>query len=147
MDAPDYDLIFAARAALLADPLVAGLIGERFYDPPPQGDEAEMPYISLGPTFGIPEDAECIPGQEITFQLDIWSAGADQAHSSVECRKICRAVKNVLHNAELALTTNALVTLEMTLQRVFRDPDGITNHGVMQFTALVEERDPDHPDT
>lgn len=141
MSATDFDLILAVRTALLADPVVSGFIGTRFYDPPPSGQVAQSPYISLGPTSINPDDADCIPGDEITFQLDVWTWGAGEAHSSVQCRKICSAVGRLLHRAELPLNTNALASLELVLTRIMRDPDNVTNHGVMQFTAVVEIAD------
>lgn len=138
--AADFDLIFAVRQRLLADPAVAGFIGTRFYDPPPQASASvTFPYISLGPTTVLPDDYDCVDGESIGLQLDIWTRGSGEANSSVQCRRICSAVRGALHNAEFTLAgTSALATLEHSLTRVLRDPDGETNHGVVQFDAVVE---------
>lgn len=138
--ATDFDLILAVRATLLADPAVSGFIGTRFYDPPPSGDASvTFPYISLGPTTIFPDDFDCVDGDDISIQLDVWTRGAGEANSSVQARRICSAVRRLLHNAEFQLGgTSALAILRHSLTRILRDPDGQTNHGVVQFDAVVE---------
>lgn len=137
--AADVELITAIRAALLADPVVAGFIGTRFYDPPPASSVAvPFPYISLGPSNTLPDDYDCVDGKNYTIQLDVWSRGAGEAYSSAQTRKICAAVERLLDDAELQLATTALASLEHTMTRVVRDPDGVTNHGIIQFDAVVE---------
>lgn len=143
MDA-SYDLRLAVVKALRADATVTSFVGSRIFDRVPQKEDGTpaviSPYISFGPDTIIPDDYECIPGEEITFQLDAWSWGGGEAFGSVEVRKIAGAVKKVLHDAELSLTTNALATLSHELTRIMRDTDGITNHAAIQFTAIVEIR-------
>jgi hypothetical protein len=134
---PRYDLIFAALARLRTAPAVVALIGDKLFDRVPEPDP-EMPYVTLGPSTVLPADADGIPGVEVSFQLDIWSEGAGEAFSSVECGKIADAIRRALHQAELELGGNALVTLEHRLTQLLRDPDGITQHGVVQFEAVVE---------
>lgn len=92
-------------------------------------------YISLGPVDSVEDDADCITGVSVTAQLDIWS----RAVGSLECKNLTDLVRKKLHRASLALSDNALVDIRVTLTRVFRDPDGITTHGVIQVTAMVEE--------
>lgn len=141
MDA-STELIRAMFDTLRATTAVAALVDGRIYDPPPQKQDGSpavpFPYISLGPSTTIPDDADCIPAEEITVQLDIWSSGSGAAHSSVECRKICDAVKRALHGADLVLSGNALVTLQHELTRIMDDPNPAINHGAVQFTATVE---------
>jgi len=92
-------------------------------------------YISLGPVDSVEDDADCITGVSVTAQLDIWS----RAVGSLECKNLTDLVRKKLHRASLALSDNALVDIRVTLTRVFRDPDGITTHGVIQVTTMVEE--------
>lgn len=140
--APDHDLLRAVRAALLADNAIAQAVGARVFDRVPEQQDDSLnvatPYISFGPTDEVPADADCIDGVEITIQIDVWSAGDDLAYSSAECRTISERVRRVLHDAELTLESNALVSLSFALKRILRDPDGVTHHGVLQFTAIVE---------
>jgi len=140
--APDHDLLRAVRAALMADSKIAALVGSRVYDRVPErqdgGADVATPYISFGPSDELPADTDCIDGVEITFQVDVWSSGDDEAYSSAECRTISERVRRVLHDAELTLETNALASLTLALKRILRDPDGAGHHGVVQFTAVVE---------
>lgn len=141
MDA-SYDLILACINKLRANAAVTAFVGTRIYDRVPEKKDGTpnvpYPYISMGPSTSIPDDYDCLDGEEITIQFDIWSSGADEAYGSVECRKIMGAVKRALHDTDLTLTTNALVSLQMELMRVIDDPNPAINHGVIQFTAQVE---------
>lgn len=141
MDA-SYELILAAVTKLRATPAVTDLVGTKIYDRVPENQDGTpnvaSPYISMGPSSVLPADYDCVGGEEITIQFDAWSWGGGEAYSSVQVRKIADAVKRALHGADLALTNNALVTLEHELTRIMRDPDGITNHAAIQFTATVE---------
>lgn len=92
-------------------------------------------YISFGPMDANEDDADCITGLSVTVQLDVWS----RAVGFLECRNLTDLVRKKLHRASLTLADNALVDINVTLTRVFRDPDGITSHGVVQVTCLVEE--------
>lgn len=141
MDA-SYELMLAAIDALRADPAVAGFVSERIYDRAPEqqtgAPDLPYPYITLGPGVSVPDDYDCLDGEGVTLQFDIWSSGGGTAFGSVECRKICGAVKRVLHDSELVLTVNALVSLQWEMTRVLDDPDPAINHGVVQFTATIE---------
>ncbi len=140
--APDHDLLLAVKAALLDDAKIASLVEGRIFDRVPERQDGSAdiatPYISFGSTDELPADVDCIDGVEITIQIDVWSAGDDLAYSSAECRTISERVRRVLHDADLALQTNALASLSYVLKRILRDPDGVTHHGVIQFTAVVE---------
>lgn len=141
MDA-SYELMRAAIDALRADAAVSTFVGDRIFDRVPEqqsgAPDVPYPYISLGPGVSIPDDYDCLDGEEITIQFDVWSSGGGESFGSVECRKICGAVKRVLHDAELSLTVNALVSLQWELTRVLDDPEPAINHGVVQFTAIIE---------
>lgn len=139
--APDHDLIKACMAALKADATLASLVGGRIFDRPSDkaaaADDGAYPYISLGPTSSLPADVDCVDGVEVTIQFDVWSSGDGEAFSTVECRAIVERIRRVLHDADLTLTDNALVTLQYELGRVTRD-DGVTSHGLIQLTGVVE---------
>lgn len=141
MDA-SYELILAAVTALRADTAVTALVAGRIYDRVPENQDGTpnvpFPYISIGPSSSIPDDFDCLDGEEITIQFDVWSSGPGEAFGSVECRKICGAVKRALHDVALPLTANALVSIQHEMTRVIDDPNPAINHGVVQFTAQVE---------
>lgn len=136
-DAPDQELVRAMLEALRADPDMISLVGAAIYERVPDAGVLSE-YVSVGPTDGVPDDFDCIAGEEITVQLDAWSTNDSEALSSAKVRKIRNAMRRCLHDRELALESNALVTLQLTLWRIVRETDGITNHAVLQFTATVE---------
>lgn len=113
---------------------VTAIVGTRVYDNPPSN--ADFPYVSFGPSDVVEDDADCITGRIETIQIDCWSR---YQGGFKEVKSLADAVKKALHRYNGALTVNALV--EMTVQSVrhFRDPDGITSHGVVTVQAIVEE--------
>lgn len=119
---------------LAADAGVAAIVGTRIYDNVPA--DAATPYLSFGPSDYAPEDAECVTGRRETLQVDCWTRDQGRLRPA---RELADAVKTALHDAPLALANAALVEIEVTLVRVLQDPDGITGHGVIQATALIEE--------
>lgn len=142
---PSVDLQRAALDALKAYTPLTTIVGQKIYDRVPEKKQGNQnvpdvtsPYISFGPVTSIPDDADCIDGEEITFQLDAWSWGDGEAYGSVEVRKIAGLIKKALHRADLTLSTNALVSIRHEMTRILRESDGVTNHAAIQFTATVE---------
>lgn len=134
---PTYELAAAVLASLKADAAVSGFVGARIYDRPPGGTIAS-PYITLGPSDALTDDADCIDGLEITMQIDCWSWGSGEAYSSAEVRKIAGAIRAALHDAEFELAQNALVTIRHRITRYQRESDGATNRAIISITAFVE---------
>ena len=100
-------------------------------------DAPKSSYISFGPHDYVEDDEGCITSAEHTFQLDVWS----RLVGFPACKQICDRVKKLLHEASLDMQTeNALVEIRVPSVRIVRDPDGLTSHGVITVTALVEER-------
>ncbi|WP_411036156.1 DUF3168 domain-containing protein [Shinella sp. BYT-45] len=121
-------------ARLLASAEVTSIVGDRIVDG--NDDDLAYPNITFGPSDFTPEDADCIRGREETLQLDCWTRDAGKKWP---CRRLVDAVKGALHDAEGELAAGALVLMRVDLVRVFPDPDGITTHGVVQVTAVIEE--------
>lgn len=92
-------------------------------------------YISRGPFSGAPDDADCIIGQEITAQLDIWS----RTPNRWTVDDVIAQVRKSLHEAELPLVAGALASIQVRLWRVTDDPDPTQQHGIVQILAVVEE--------
>lgn len=137
MDA-SYELQIAIVSALKSDAAVRALVGDRVYDDVPRSVDgkvtARFPFISFGPEQTLPDGYDCQDGSEITIQLDAWS----RAVGFPEVKKIAAAVRKALHDADLAVEENALVSIEFDGRRVLRDPDGKTSHAVITFRAVVE---------
>lgn len=137
MDA-SYELEAAIIAALRTDTAVSSFVDSRVYDRVPVDPEPDYPYISIGPSDSVQDDAECIEAQEITIQIDCWSNGPGEAFGTAEVRKLSGAVRKALHGEDFTLTDNALVMIEHRTTRIMRDEDGVTNHAAITFSAFVE---------
>ncbi|MET3602035.1 DUF3168 domain-containing protein [Martelella mangrovi] len=135
---PNYELSRAVIAALKTAPDVTRFTGTRIFDRVPADPKPAFPYISMGPSDSLPDDADCIDGEEISIQIDCWSQGAGEAFGSAEVKKLAGAVKRSFHDAGLGLADNALLSLHHRATRIMREPDGITNHAALSFTAFVE---------
>jgi hypothetical protein len=122
---------------LKADADVMALVNGVYDVPPASPWGTKNAYISLGSTDMIPDDADCITGETHSVQIDVWSRSVGMP----ECKKICAAVKRSLHGADVEFAENALVQVECTMLRTMRDPDGLTNHGVLQFEFRIEDMD------
>jgi uncharacterized protein DUF3168 len=112
---------------------LTALVGNRVYDNVPQA--ATFPYVSWGPEQAISDDADCITGFSVTIQIDAWS----RAVGLPEVKQIAEQVRLALHNYDLTLTANALVSIDHSQTRTLRDPDGLTNHALIEFTAFIEQ--------
>lgn len=135
---PTYELTAAVIAKLKADPAIAGFVGSRVYDRPPDVSVAQSPYVAMGPSDAVTDDADCIDGLEITMQIDCHSWGPNEAYGSAEVRKLSGAVRSALHEAEITLPNNALATLRHRITRYQRESDGATNRAIISVTAFVE---------
>lgn len=120
---------------LTADTAIMAIAAGVYEDIPASPFSSKTAYISFGAVDSTEDDAECISGQEVTMAIDIWS----RAPGMLECKNLTDLVRRALHRRALTLTTNALVDTWVVLTRVFRDPDGLTTHGIVQVTARIEE--------
>lgn len=134
MTASGHELQLLLVATLNADIAVMSLVNGVYDTPPADPWGTKKAYISIGATDVITDDADCVDGEEHNIQLDVWS----RAVGAVECKKICAAVKAALHQAALDLTDNALCDIRVDGYRAFRDPDGLTTHGVVPVVAVIE---------
>lgn len=142
---PSYELQLAALNKLRQTTALVAMVGSKIFDRVPEKTaggvivpDVASPYISFGPVSVTPDDVECSDGEEITFQIDVWSWGSGLAYGSVEARQIAGLVKKALHKADLTLAVNAFVSIEHVLTRYLRESDGKTNHAAIQFTAIIE---------
>ena len=123
----DLQRVIVARLKA-AVPSVAG----RVYDTPPE--TAQMPYISIGPSYWNDDSAECIRARVETIQCDIWASN----------RPDKRAAKDATDEVAAALDgwqdTDALTMhpLRVSLVRVMDDPTPGVVHGVVQVEASIE---------
>lgn len=120
---------------LKADPNVTALVDGIYDKVPAKPFKGKGAYISRGPFNATDSSADCINGQSITVQIDVWT----QLPNRWECDNIVSAVRKSLHEQDLELTENALVDIRVDLTRVIDDPNPLLTHGILQVTAEVEE--------
>ena len=129
------DLWSAIHAALEASVNLMALI-DGVYDKAPSSPwRGKNIHVTRGPFAGSADDAECVPGQEITAQIDIWSRQPNRW--SVD--DVIGQIRDVLHEADLPLASGAVATMQVRLWRVTDDPDPNQQHGIVQVVAIVED--------
>jgi hypothetical protein len=69
---------------LKADAAVMALVDGVYDEAPSNPFGAKQAYIGIGSSDVVTDDADCILGAEVTFQLDAWS----RTVGKVGCRKI-----------------------------------------------------------
>ena len=111
-----------------AVPAVSG----RVYDGP--SETAQMPYVSIGPSYFTPDDAECIRGRSETLQIDVWGASKP---NRAAVKDAVDQVYDALHGWQdtAALTMHPM---RVSLVRVMDDPQSGVVHGVVQVEAMIE---------
>ena len=122
----DLQRLIVARLKA-AVPSVAG----RIYDSPPE--TAQMPYVSIGPSYWSPDDAECIRARVETLQVDIWASNRPDKRAAKDAADEVAAALDGWAVEELAMHP-----LRVSLVRVMDDPAPGVVHGVVQVEAMVE---------
>jgi len=125
----------AMLAAMKANAALVEMVDGIHDKAPAEPFKSKQAYISRGPFYGSPEDADCIIGQEITSQIDIWS----RKTSRWAMDDMISEVRRSLHEKELPLSTAALATIQVRLWRNTDDPDQTQQHGIVQVLAVIEE--------
>jgi len=135
---PGFELQVAIVNALKADDGVAALVSGRVFDSVPRGPDGSptvpFPYVSIGDVQLLPDLGEQTDAAETVITLHAWS----RAPGSTEVRKIARAVTASLHDVALTLGNGSLQSLLLQSTHVLRDPDGLTSHSVLSFSALTD---------
>ena len=123
----DIQRVIVARLKS-AVPAVSG----RVYDGP--SETAQMPYVSIGPSYFTPDDAECISGRSETLQIDVWgSSKPNRAAVNDAVDQVYAALHGWGDTAALTMSP-----LRVSLVRVMDDVQQDIIHGVVQVEAMVE---------
>lgn len=119
---PLYAAVYAALVA--APPIGAGV-----YDVAPQ--DAAYPHIEIGGGQALDWSAALMRGEETTIEIHVWS----RYRGRKEARELLGKIKDRLHEQSLALTGATFIDCRFRDLEQFTDADGITQHGVIRFTA------------
>ena len=131
MTDPAWPLQQALYTTLTGDTTLMALI-DAVHDQVPE--EAAYPYVSLGDDTAVDWGTKSTQGQEVTITLHGWS----RARGRREVKQIMARVYTLLHEQTLTIAgfTNVLTRFEFS--DTFRDPDGLTQHGVQRYRMLVQ---------
>lgn len=134
MSSPLRELVGATLAHLRASPTVTALVGDRLWHRAPA--DAVFPHVAGFDADGLRADATCIESRDVTLSVHVWTR--DGTDPLQDARSLAEAVASALHDAALSLPTNSLITLDHRGERVFYDTDGLTGHGVVLFSAIIQ---------
>ncbi len=129
---PSGALQAAIVAQLNADAQIVGLIDDRIYDRVP--NLPTYPYVAFGDTQVLPELGEGTDSVEAFVTIHVWERfkGFDNVKS------VAKLIAASLHDAELTIAGNVLLSILLQSSRTLRDPDGLTSHGVLTFQVLTD---------
>lgn len=98
-------------------------------------DGLAYPYVTLGASYGVTADVECIDADDWTLQLDVWGGRPEWNKASLAglAQKIRAALKGWSDTAEVTMHP-----LTVDPPRTMDDPDGMTVHSVLLVEAMVE---------
>lgn len=135
MASPELEIQGEVVRLLKADSAVMALVNG-IYDITPDAAWAQpkQGFINIGEAQTLRRDATCLEGGDIYLTMHAWS----RAVGFPEVRRIADAMVEALHLAPMALSTNRFISIMHRQTRVFRDPDGLTSHGVVEFLARYD---------
>ena len=133
MAAPALELQAAIVAAVRADAALMALVSGIYDLPPADPFGAAQGYIGFGPE-DAPTETGCVDLVTVTLQMDVWSRRVGRVH----CKEILHELKRVLRG--VATAENPIVSRGEPFERILRDPDGVTHHGILQLSFGMESR-------
>jgi hypothetical protein len=107
--------------------------GASVFDQVPEDNP--FPRITIGDEQVIDDSNTCQNGWEVFSDVHCWSR--PESGSKVEVKTIAAQVVTAVE-AIAAITGFSLVSIKHQTTRFFRDPDGLTEHAVVSFRALID---------
>ncbi len=97
-------------------------------------DNEEGPYVVIGDMSVAEWGTDARTGSQITAGVDVWQQGT----SMVSVRTIMAQVTDTLDRAEIPVSAEYMcIGIDFDNSTLVRDPDGVTMHGTVNFTAFV----------
>lgn len=108
----------------------------RIYDRVPEN--ADFPYVTIGDEDVLDDGNDCLVEWDVAATIHIWSRPS--SGSKREVKQIMGKVQRGLCDPTLPVTGYAISLALLQQARAFRDPDGLTEHGVLtiQFTLYPQ---------
>lgn len=120
----------AIYGALTAAPALAS---GNVFDQVPENEP--FPHITIGDEQVIDDSSTCQDGWEVFADVHCWSRPANGSKGEVKTLAASVVTRII---AITSVDGFSLVSLTHETTRVFRDPDGLTEHAVVSFRALID---------
>lgn len=133
MSVAAWALQTAVYARLNGDATLMGLVSG-VYDEVPAA--VGMPYLTLGETVEIPDDAHDRQGLESTLTLHIWS----RYRGFAEAVEVLAACDRLLDRAPLTVDGFTDVSVAHEWHQTMRDPDPDVRHLPVRYRVWLTER-------
>lgn len=117
----------AIHDALKAAPAVAG---GRVFDRVPKG--AVFPYVEIGSEQIIDDGNTCDDGWEVFADVHVWSRTVGFPEVKGLIAQIVPRLVGIT-----GIPDFRVIAVEVENTRVFRDPDGLTSHGVISIRFVI----------
>lgn len=112
---------------------LAGVAGGRVYDRPPASPV--FPYVTIGDEQVIDDGNACADGWEVFPDVHVWSRSV--SGSKAELKGLVAQIVPLV-TAITTVTGFAVIAAELRTVRSLRDPDGLTEHAVLNFRFLID---------
>lgn len=109
------------------------LAGANVFDQVPESNP--FPRITIGDEQVSDDGNTCGDGWEVFSDVHCWSRPV--AGSKEEVKTLAAQVVGAVR-AIASIAGFSLVSIEHQTTRIFRDPDGLTEHAVCSFRAIVD---------
>lgn len=126
----------AIYSVVMADPAIAG--GNVFDRVP--GNIDPYPRVTIGDAQIIDDGNSCSDGWEAYSDVHVWSQPDDG--SKVEVKTIAAQVVARLIDGSMTVDGYSVIASALDAYRVFRDPDGKTEHAVITVRYSLEPVEP-----
>lgn len=97
------------------------------------GENAAFPYTTIGETSAVDTGTKTDHSDDCYETLHVWS----RANGFKECKTIIKAVVSALSAYNYAESGYQIVFIGIDSINLFRDPDGLTRHGVVRVHYKV----------
>lgn len=132
---PQWTLQQAIYDRLNDDSNLTSTLGAAVYDDVPDG--AAFPYVVIGDITEGPNDTMGTTGRDTTVVIHTFS----QTESSKQVKQIQNRIDELLDRWKPTVSgwSPAIGGMQQEFFETFRDPDGITRHGVSRYRTHIHQ--------
>ena len=129
---PSWELQQSVFTRLNTDATLVTTLGAAVYDNVPAG--AAFPYVALGDVTEVPNDTMGRTGRDFTLTFHTWS----QYVGMKQVKEIQNRIDQLLDRWAPTVTGWTAIQMLQEFFETFRDPDGVTRHGVARYRIHIQ---------